>query len=330
LALFATAALFVAICFVVPSRFISAGHARALEIENEVAELTAKVEILKDEKLLESSRAELFQERLQQVKQDASGEDPVRTWESLDHLENTISREAEKVAHASLDLTDKLTKSETLAEALLRSGADSNNSEVMAEALQEFLGAIGGSAESSVLAKDLLAGDWKKGALSPDRLKSLSQSLRLTKAEILERLQRLHRLKLIDLDVVTRCKGLGKCNPAALAAFLGQDPGKASVADLVQALGSAPTRGRGDAEMTLRDEVSENGAKFKNEALPPSAIVDQGELIGLSAGAPTASKAPSITNPGALDNAATAGGGAHTQVVLPRHRGTVKRYFDRP
>jgi hypothetical protein len=33
---------------------------------------------------------------------------------------------------------------------------------------------------------------------------------------------------------------------------------------------------------------------------------------------------------GALEGAAGGGGSANSQVVLPRHRGAVERYFDRP
>jgi hypothetical protein len=31
-----------------------------------------------------------------------------------------------------------------------------------------------------------------------------------------------------------------------------------------------------------------------------------------------------------LNSAASGGGSAYTQTILPRHRGAVKRYFDRP
>lgn len=332
--LFAAACLFVTISFLIPSRFITRNPVRALEIEAEVADLTTKVQKLKNEDLLDSSRAAFLEEELKQVKQEASGDDPVRTWESLDHLENTIAKETEKAAQTALDLTDKLTKAETLAKALLESGA-TPHSELMTEAMQGFLGMLADSGEGGFFEKQLLARSWKAGDLSPESLKRLAAALRGSKAEILERLKRLHALGLIDREVLGRCTQLGKCDSAGLAAFLSENAGsenagEVSVQELVRALGAAPTRGRGDAEMTWRDEISEKGARFTNQGLPPAAIADQGELIGLSAGAPSVTKAHSIAKPGALDKAAGAGGGAHTQTILPRHRGSVKRYFDRP
>jgi hypothetical protein len=324
-----TAFLFVTISFLIPSRFLTRSHGRALEIEAEVAALTSKVEKLKNEELLDSSRAAFLEEKLKQVKQEASGDDPVRTWESLDHLENTIAKETQKAAQTALDLTDKLTRAETLAEALLKSGA-TPNSELMTEAMQGFLGMLDGSAEGGFFDKQLLTRAWKADDLSPENLKRLSAAMRGAKAEILERLKKLHALGLIDRDVLGRCNQLGQCDSAGLAAFLKENPEGVSAQELVRILGASPTRGRGDAEMTWRDEISEKGAKFADQGLPTSAIADQGELIGLSAGAPPVGKTHSVAKPGALDNAAGAGGGAHTQTLLPRHRGAVKRYFDRP
>lgn len=83
--------------------------------------------------------------------------------------------------------------------------------------------------------------------------------------------------------------------------------------------------------MTWTDGTNEKDAKFKEKVLPPSAVagLDDSQLVGLSASAPTADTS-GVAAHGALNNAATGGGSAYTQTILPRHKGAVKRYFERP
>jgi hypothetical protein len=90
-------------------------------------------------------------------------------------------------------------------------------------------------------------------------------------------------------------------------------------------------RGRGDAAMTWADGSSEKDARFKEKILPPSSVagLNDSQLVGLSASAPTADTS-GVAAHGALNSAASGGGSAYTQTILPRHRGAVKRYFDRP
>ena len=68
--------------------------------------------------------------------------------------------------------------------------------------------------------------------------------------------------------------------------------------------------------MAWKDPTSDDGFKFKEEALPPSSVqaFKDSITVGLSAGSPGKTKAD---------------GSASTQVVLPRHRQAVERYFER-
>jgi hypothetical protein len=82
--------------------------------------------------------------------------------------------------------------------------------------------------------------------------------------------------------------------------------------------------------MSWTDGSNEKDARFKERALPPSAVagLKDSQLLGLSAAAPTARQG--IAAHGALNPAARGGGSAYTQTILPRHQGAVKRYFERP
>jgi hypothetical protein len=121
---------------------------------------------------------------------------------------------------------------------------------------------------------------------------------------------------------------------SGLARFLKENAEKMSVdeATLQWYAGKGGVdRGRGDAAMTWTDGSSEKDARFKEKALPPSSVagLNDSQLVGLSASAPTADTG-GVAAHGALNSAASGGGSAYTQTILPRHRRAVKRYFDRP
>ncbi len=72
--------------------------------------------------------------------------------------------------------------------------------------------------------------------------------------------------------------------------------------------------------------------KFKEETLPEAAVASlkRSQVLAVSRGKPGNEPPGGPAGSGALENATAGGGSANTQVILPRHRGTVERYFDRP
>jgi hypothetical protein len=83
--------------------------------------------------------------------------------------------------------------------------------------------------------------------------------------------------------------------------------------------------------LNFNNDTKEEGMKFKEESLPDGAIASlKSRRIGVSRSDPDKDPKPGDAGSGALTDAAAGGGSANTQVVLPRHRGTVQRFFDRP
>ena len=84
--------------------------------------------------------------------------------------------------------------------------------------------------------------------------------------------------------------------------------------------------------MTWTDGSTEEGAEFKEETLPLSNIasLEDSEIFGISAAAPSIEASNPIEQSAALNGATVGGGSSVTQTVLPRHKASVKRYFDRP
>jgi hypothetical protein len=338
--LFGLAGGFVLLSFLVPQRYVALGAGNRLEIDRDVEKLAEQIELLKEEAILEPARADSLKQKLDQLQDDASGKDPAKTLEALDHLADVASKAAKEAAENSARKAEQLAKAETLAEGLGASG-DALDAKVLAEAMKE-LSALAQKAakETDLLEKDLdpeTLKALKEGVLSPEQLEKLAGALGKCKGGLNKRLAKLAKAGLIDLETLRRCEKSGECacKGSDLAAFLKEHSG-CCLADILTQCETpgrgGVSRGPGAAELTFGDASSEEGMKFKEEALPPAELeaLKESKLTGLSREAPTVEKGGSPSKSGALQGAAAGAGSAHTQVVLPRHRGAVERYFERP
>jgi hypothetical protein len=329
---FAGAVLFVSISLLIPQRFVEISKAQPLDIREEVKQLAYGIDVLKEEEIIELAEAEMLEEKLNQLQAEASGEDPVKTWETLDHLADTLSQESADAAQDALSETERLTEAETLSEGLINEG-----SEMDAELLAESMTALSGLVQEAAQENELLAAQLAdlKGdgnSLTLEQLKEISAALRFTKRDIYDRLVELHAVNLIDLKTLKACEKLGQCDSDGLAAFLAENADSRSVVECIGGWCRGIGRGPGDAPMTWSDGTTEEGAKFKAEVLPLSDIasLEDSEIVGLSIGAPSVETSSLLPQSGGLSGATAGGGSSFTQTVLPRHKGAVKRYFERP
>ncbi len=329
---FAGAVLFVCGSFLIPQRFVEISKAEPLDIREEVKQLAEGIDVLKEEEIIAPAEAETLEEKLNQLQTEASGEDPVKTWEALDHLSDTLMQESAEAAQEALSETERLTEAETLSEGLINEG-----SEMEAGLLAESMATLSGLAqkaaqEDALLATELpdLKGD--ANSLTLEQLKAISAALRLSKSEISDRLAKLYAANLIDLETLKAAERLGQCDSEGLAAFLAENADSKSVVQSIGGWCRGVGRGPGDAPMTWTDGTPEEGAKFKTETLPLSDIasLEDSEIVGLSVVAPSIETSNPTSQSGALNGAATGGGSSFSQTVLPRHKGAVKRYFERP
>ena len=329
---FVGALLFVCISFLIPQRFVEISKANPLDIREEVNQLAEGIDVLKEEEIIEAVEAEMLEEKLDQLQAEASGEDPVKTWETLDHLTDTLSQESADAAQEALSETEHLTQAETLSEGLINEGL-----EMDAALLSESMSALSGLVQEAMEENALLAAqlpDLKGDAssLTLEQLKEISAALRFTKSEIYDRLVKLHEVNLIDLETLKMCEKLGECDSEGLAAFLAENADSMSIVECIGGWCRGVGRGPGHAPMTWNDSATEEGAKFKAESLPLSDIasLEDSELVGLSAAAPSVKTSSVPLESGGLSGATAGGGSSVSQTVLPRHKGAVKRYFERP
>ncbi len=329
---FAGAVLFVCVSFLIPQRFVEISKAQPLDIREEVKQLADGIDVLKEEEIIDLAEAEKLEQKLDQLHAEASGEDPVKTWEALDHLSNTLTQESADAAQEALSETERLTEAETLSEGLINEGSEMD-AELLAESMATLSGLVQEAAqENALLAAQLPDVKSNADSLTLEQLKSISAALRLSKTDINDRLAELYALNLIDLETLKAAERLGQCDSAGLAAFLAENADSKSVIQSIGGWCRGVGRGPGNAPMTWTDGAPEEGAKFKAEALPLSDIasLEDSEIVGLSVGAPSVETSNLPPQSGALSEATAGGGSSVSQTVLPRHKGAVKRYFERP
>jgi hypothetical protein len=335
--LLAASFAFVLISLLAPVRFATTDAARPMDVSREVENLSAQIEALKEAQIIEESKAEALEQKLDQLSQEASGEDPARTWEALDHLNDAVEKAAKEAAETANARQERLSRAEALAEGLM-AGADQLDSKTMTEAMRT----LGEMTRDAIKENETLAGDLspetleaiKSGSLKAEHLKDISKALGQGKSALNQKLSKLSRSGMINPNALKGAAQANRRDNSGLARFLKENAEKMSVeeATLQWCEGKGGVdRGRGDAAMTWTDGSSEKEARFKEKVLPPSSVagLNDSQLVGLSASAPTVSTS-GVAAHGALNNAASGGGSAYTQTILPRHRGAVKRYFDRP
>jgi len=337
LGLLAASSAFVLISLLAPVRFAATGASRPMDVSREVENLSAQIEALKEAQVIEESKAEALEQKLDQLGQEASGEDPAKTWEALDHLNDAVEKAAKEAAEAASARRERLARAEALAEGLM-AGGDQLDSKTMTEAMRT----LGEMTREAAKENESLAGDLspetleaiKSGSLKAEHLKDLSKALSQNKSALNQKLSKLSKSGMINPNALKGGAQANRRDNSGLARFLKENAEKMSVDEATlqwcQGKGGVD-RGRGDAAMTWTDGSSEKDARFKEKVLPPSSVagLNDSQLVGMSASAPTADTS-GVAAHGALNSAASGGGSAYTQTILPRHRGAVRRYFDRP
>ncbi|HQR35067.1 MAG TPA: hypothetical protein PLK30_20185 [Blastocatellia bacterium] len=348
--LLALSLAFTCICLLLPIRYVSVNARHPLDVGKEAETLTTQIETLKEEQILSEAKAEELKEKLDQLVAQAAGEDPAKTWEALDHLANSVEKVAKDAAASAAEKRAQMDNAETLAEGLM-AGSDQLDAKTMTEAMQTLSTMMQAAAKENEALTSQLSPETqeaiKNGSLKPEQLKEVANALNQSKQKLNQQLSKLNQSGTnrgnINPNSLKGGASANKRDNSALSKFLKENAQKMSVAEALakwqegEGDGSGGkdgkggvSRGRGDAAMTWSDGSDENNAKFKEKALPPGSVagLQDSQLVGLSASAPEVQKG-TLAAHGALNDSAVGGGSAYTQTVLPKHKGAVKKYFDR-
>ncbi|HVR41427.1 MAG TPA: hypothetical protein VMU84_20190 [Thermoanaerobaculia bacterium] len=318
--------------FVIAAAFVPASSTSdhpPLDVSADVQRLETRVQLLKEEQVIPPERAEVLANALDQLKQEAAGDDPAKAWETLDSIDDATTRAAREAADAAVRRAEELTKAEAMANALADGTVDPSK---LAEGMRDLEAETKDDGLLDKLSPELQQAI-KNHTLSEKQLEQLAHAAKMTKEQLRHTLQKMRSASMIDEKSLRQFDSAAESsNRDDLARFLKQNASETRLSDAVGqfCLGKGGVdRGRGDAPMFFGDESDENG-KFKEQTLPPAAAASlaQSQLVAVSAGAPDADGNDRSTG-GALTQTPTGGGSALTPVVLPRHRGTVQRFFER-
>ncbi len=338
LGILACSAAFLLASFLVPARLLGEFQNHRLQVGQEAQNLAEKIALLKEEKILPPERAESLEQTLERLQQEAQGRDPGKTWEALDHLEQSISKASQEAAEKSAKDAAKSAAAEELASALNQAASQMNPASLK-EAMSSLSADVRQALEENAmlaesLPEDLLAG-LDAGDLSPEELSKLAKSLGECKSGQLSKLGKLSAAKLISASQLKRAQGECKIDPDGLAKLLSECQGagelRLCLAQCQKPGKGGVSRGRGDAEMTWTDEASRENVTFKEQVLPPgrAATLKDAELQGVSVGAPVVADGAASAGGGGLDLSTAGRGSARTQVILPEHKKAVQRFFSR-
>jgi hypothetical protein len=319
---FALAALFV------PQR--EAGASRhALEIGPDVDRAAGRLKVAAEEKVLPPERSEAMKQTLEELRREAAGDDPGKALETLDTMTEAISRAAGEASESALRKTEALTRVEALASVL---EANETEKGELAEGMRALANEAKGSDVVSALPEDLQKAVARK-SFTADELRKLGGAARQGKEALRRSLDRLNAAGLIDPQTLSRRDRLADAGDrASLARYLKQH---AKSQGWSPAIGNwtagkgGVDRGRGDAPMFFGEKSGEKGTGWKDQELASAAAaMENSHVTAVSAAAPDPAH-PQLSYAGALAGAKGGAGSAFTPVVLPRHRGTVKRFFER-
>ena len=341
------AAAFLAASFLVPNRHLPFAGGDWLQVGKQMGELSQKLDLLRQEQLMPAEKAQVLEKDLERVRQEASARDPAKTMEAIDHLEQSFGKAAREAAESAIQHAEKASRAQELAQALEKAQAQMPPGQ-LTEALKE-LGRMTdrAAAESQSLAdsldRDLLTSGTdsksvlqasREGKLTAEQLRQLAGALANCKECQRAKVEKLVKARLVDAAELGRMAEASQCRDAELAATLAKcKDGKQLAAALESGRPGkgGPGGGGPPAAMTWSEGASKDNVGFKEKVLPPAAVASlkESRTSGVSRGDPTAAKPGSGSSGRAGRAPKPAAAPARTQVILPEHEKTVRRYFDR-
>jgi hypothetical protein len=335
LLLLGASALFAATTLLLPDRLASFSGRRPLDIGPLVDRLQADVNALVQERILDQQKANDLLQQLSQLQQDSSSYDPSKTWEALDHIQQSNADAARQAAEEAVAKTAALTDAETLATAMAQAAGSGMSDAAAAQAAQSLESLLNAAKLENGLLNAKIPPELLSGlnGLNKEQLQELLQALESGKLSLTTTVSNLAHLKLLDPAMLAKCRSAGQCrNAAALADYLSTCTNGCDAAALAECLSrgnGGPGGGGPAAPMTWTDGASEQNTRFQEHTLPQSASLAQAQLIGVSRGAPELSADRVAAGHGALAGAAAGGGSARPQIILPEHREAVQAFFKR-
>ncbi len=327
--LFFLSAFFAGAMFFVPETFIPADSGKIHDIKNITKNIESKIELLEKQEIISKSDKEKLIYELKNLEKNSETADIARIWETFDHIQNNISQRADESSKELLREMEVLTGAGEIIDELksLKASEKAKKEKELMKRLSSVLSSadkeINAMADENI--RNLLADpDMKK-------LEKMARAISKNKAMIKARLEAMSKAGLLKNKTGTRA---GKTYDKELKAFLeaeekksGTSWGKACFNGGRRGVG----RGRADAVMTWKNKTKEYGLWFKEEVLPSGELTPGNDSVfsGFTITDPKKDEFALPFSGGLLDTGKGEETGLNPIKILPRHKGPVKRYFEK-
>lgn len=119
--------LLVACCFLlmaswIPDRWLHVRGRAGLDIDDQIVQLNKRIATLKKQRILTPKQAKEWQKQVKAIKRQARANDPARTLQSLDHMEQQTRRMAAKAMEQAMAQMGRWSRTKRMAKALQKQG----------------------------------------------------------------------------------------------------------------------------------------------------------------------------------------------------------------
>jgi hypothetical protein len=343
--LFAAAFIFVVAAYLAPPAVKIVTAQTRMDIKSETQGLNEQLQLLEEEKVISNKEAFNLREQIEKLEKNAAGEDPVKTWEALDHMKDRLSTKAEEFAEKAARKAEALTLSQKALKALQEARertASADYNQAMKEMAELMRKVAQKCPELSEKLSEELKNSLAQGQLTKEDLEKLLNSQQLTKEQLERLIKKLKECGLSKCNSGSSCKQGGKNvmvtreNFEELMKMLDEESkGKSecenSMSCLMMVCTGGINRGRGDAPMTWDNkELDKNDVKFKALTLPVDAVnnLNKSKLLGVSYGEAKVQPDAKIST-GHLSGVEVKGTETNRYILMPKHRAVIKKYFDK-
>jgi hypothetical protein len=335
---FGLAVVFVGAALLVPDPDVTRDPVK-MRIEYATEGTKEQIDVLAKEPLVAQEKLAELKRQIERVEQEARGDNPAKTWESLDQLRRAVEQTGDDAGAGLTRLASSAQNLEALAQSL--SGALKDpavKQELVLLALKDLGKLLEREAEGKPDMQAALAevGDLK-GGMGEEEVKRLEKAMGKLDGRARQRLDELMKKGLGPKGQGDGQKGekgeKGEGGQQALRDFLDRDDVPDSIKEACEAGegNGGVGRGGGGAKLTFKDMESPEVANgLKPEALPEGKRdVNDARLVSVSADKPKENESGEGSTQGVLVQNVNQAGEANRQELLPIHKQAVKRYFAR-
>ncbi len=331
--------VFVAGVLLCPVNHYEARQKSLLHIEEEVAEIQQKLDVIEEEQLIPPQEMAEIRKTFADLRENNDAGNAGRTYELLETLARRMDSVGEEAAG---NLRQSLETASMLAPALesLAALPEGQQFEAISPELAEVMKKLTeNNPKLAEMLKQAAADGINLDKLDPETLKKLADCMKNMSAEMRDKLCKLADAKLAKLRPCSsgNCKNPGECKTpglcdaegADLAGWLAENGPEAE--NLLAFLCAMPgqggvSRGRGDAPLYMTNDTRDDGGARRNLQVASDPDLSQSTVLAKFGGAPGKDEDAQAAQAGRLQGGDAAVEQRQTS-IRPEHRAAVEKYF---